>query len=508
MQSAERSRSLWKETTPPLSFAPLGEDARADVCVIGAGIAGVTAAYHLAREGASVVLLERTTIGGGETGQTTAHLASAMDDFYFDIERMHGARGARIARESHQAAVERIGRIARDEGIDCDYERASGFLFLAPGHGREILEEERDAALRAGFTGVEILPRSPVDFWDSGPCLGFPDQAQVHPLRYLHGLAEAAVRLGARIHTATEVTGNPTGGDPLRVETASGAVVTAASVVVATNYPISLWPGIVPRVAAYRTFALGLEIPAGSVPHLLWWDTGDPYHYVRVAGGREAGTEVLIVGGGDHKTGQEDDAVERFDSLQAWTRERFPMAGETRYRWSGQVLEPADAMAFIGRQPGAENLYVITGDSGQGMTHGTLGGILVADLIAGRENPWAELYDPSRAGLAAPVELARENLNAFLQYRDLLTRSDVDSVDEILPGTGAVIRRGLKLVAVYRDEAGLLTERSAVCTHLECVVRWNTKERSWDCPCHGSRFAPDGTVLNGPAAEPLHELDD
>lgn len=468
----------------------------------------MTTAYLAAREGRRVILLERATIGGGETGQTTAHLASAMDDSYHEIERMHGIVGARIARESHAAAIEFIGRIAREEGIDCDHEQLDGYLFLASQGDASILTDEREAATRAGFVGAEQLPRLPFDFWDSGPCLRFPRQAQFHPLHYLRGLTDAAVRVGVRIHTNTEVSDPLTGGSPVRVRTRSGPIVTADAAVVATNYPISKWLGIVPKLAPYRTFVVGMIVPAGAVPRGLYWDTADPYHYVRLAKARSPEEEVLIVGGEDHRTGQADDAILRFDRLQAWTRERFPMVGEVLYRWSGQVQEPADAMGYIGPQPGEENLYVITGDSGQGMTHGTLGAMLVSDLIAGRENPWLHLYDPSRTGLAAPLELARENLSSVSQYRDLLLRSDVGSVDEIAPGSGAVVRRRGAPVAVYRQETGEVVERSALCTHLHCVVRWNTRERSWDCPCHGSRFAPDGSVLTGPATEPLHALED
>jgi Rieske Fe-S protein len=184
------------------------------------------------------------------------------------------------------------------------------------------------------------------------------------------------------------------------------------------------------------------------------------------------------------------------------------VAGDVVYRWSGQVQEPVDGMGFIGKHPGEENLFVITGDSGQGMTHGTLGAMLVTDLIAGRENEWSMLYDPSRSGLAAPMELVKENLNAVSNYRDLLVRKDASGVDEIPPGSGAVLRRGLRPVAVYRDESGEVHECSALCTHLECVVRWNPTEKSWDCPCHGSRFSPTGDVLTGPASLPLKRLNE
>jgi nitrite reductase/ring-hydroxylating ferredoxin subunit len=261
------------------------------------------------------------------------------------------------------------------------------------------------------------------------------------------------------------------------------------------------------KQAPYRSYVIGARVGRGSVPHVLLWDTPDPYHYVRVqraqAGAR---FDYLIVGGEDHKTGQDDQgAAVRFGRLEAWTRRRFPQMAGVEFRWSGQVMEPVDGMAFIGRNPGDRaNVLIATGDSGNGMTHGTIAGILLTDLIAGRDNEWATLYDPARLRVGAVGEFAHENLNVAAQYAAHVTGGEVSSVEDIVAGSGAVLRRGVRKVAVYRDDEGTLHERSAVCTHLGCVVRWNDLEKSWDCPCHGSRFDPtDGHVLNGPASSAL-----
>ncbi|MBA2566103.1 MAG: FAD-dependent oxidoreductase [Gemmatimonadetes bacterium] len=483
-------------------------DLHADVCVIGGGISGVTTAYLLAGEGRRVVLLEDGQIGSGETSRTTAHLASAFDDRYFEVERLHGTEGARITAESHGAAIDRIEEIVRGEAIECGFMRLDGFLFLQPGDPAEDLERELEAAHRAGLGDVERVPRAPLVEFDTGPALRFPRQGQFHPLRYLTGVARALERRGGSIFTDTHVT-EIEGGSPARVRTGRGHAVHADAVVVATNSPISDRIPIHTKQAPYRTYVIGMRVPRGAVPPALYWDTEDPYHYVRLTGGNgaeggEDGDEVLIVGGEDHKTGQAADPGERYAALEAWTRERFPPATEVRYRWSGQVLEPVDLLAFIGPDPsGAENVYVVTGDSGNGMTHGTLAGILLADLIMGRENPWAALYDPSRRSLRSLPEFARENLNVAAQYADYLTSGDVGSEEEILAGQGAMVRRGASKMAVYRDETGQLHRRSAVCTHMGCIVAWNPGERSWDCPCHGSRFDPWGKVLNGPALKEL-----
>jgi len=194
--------------------------------------------------------------------------------------------------------------------------------------------------------------------------------------------------------------------------------------------------------------------------------------------------------------------------LEKWARERFPMIEGIEFRWSGQVMEPIDGVAFIGRNPGdKENVYICTGDSGQGMTHGTIASILLTDLILGRENPWATLYDPSRITLRAAGEFTRENLNVAKKYGEWLTRGEVASVEEIASGSGGIVRRGVTKLAVFRDEAGVLHERSAVCSHLGCIVHWNNVEKTWDCPCHGSRFDKTGDVLNGPAIYGLKEVE-
>lgn len=506
-KTSERSQSVWKATAPLRQFPALSGEARADVCVVGAGIAGMTTAYLLAKAGKSVIVLDDNAVGGGETGQTTAHLSSALDDRYYEIERVHGEEGARLAYGSHQAAIGKVGEIARMEGIDCDYERLDGYLFLGGGDSPEMLEKELHAAHRAGFEDVERLPRAPLTTWDTGACLRFPRQGQFHPLRYLDGLAEAVTRLGGRIHTANHVD-DVEGGETVRVE-GSGFRVLAGAAVVATNSPISDFVSIHTKQAPYRTFVIGARVAPGVVPRALYWDTPDPYHYVRLAR-LDDGGEMLIVGGEDHKTGHADDADERYRCLEEWTRERFPIQG-VELRWSGQVMEPTDLLAFLGRDPsGAPNVYVATGDSGHGMTHGTIAGMLISDLILGNPNPWEALYSPSRISLSATSvkDFVRENVDVAVQFTDYLRGGEVKSAEEIAPGTGAVLSRGGKKIAAFRDDTGLLVERSAVCTHLGCVVHWNTGERSWDCPCHGSRFAPTGEVLNGPAVTPLAPVEE
>jgi glycine/D-amino acid oxidase-like deaminating enzyme/nitrite reductase/ring-hydroxylating ferredoxin subunit len=513
-----RTTSLWMATADVPECPTLLQNAKCEVCIVGAGIAGLTTAYQLGVAGRRVVVLDDGPIGGGETGRTTAHITAALDDRYYEIEKIHDLHGSRVAADSHAAAIERIDQIVRDERIDCDFVRLDGYLFLGGDSTVQELKRELEAVHRAGLRDVELVPRAPITSFDTGPALRFPRQAQFHPIKYLAGLARAIERQGGRIFTNTHAE-EMRGGPLPTVKTSDGMRITCDVVVVCTNTPVNDWVTIHTKQAPYRTYVIGARIPTGSVPVGLYWDTPDPYHYIRVegGGGRPPGQgayDVLIVGGEDHKTGQADDAESRWHKLEEWTRERFPMVQGIEYRWSGQVIEPVDYMGFIGRNPGGdENIYIATGDSGNGMTHGTIAGMLITDLITGKHSPWKELYDPARitASRDSVLEFVKENLNVAAQYRDYITPGEVSSPDMIAPGEGAVMRRGRKKIAVYKDEAGSIHEMSAVCTHLYCIVDWNTAEKTWDCPCHGSRFDPYGHVVNGPAVsglEPVGELEE
>jgi nitrite reductase/ring-hydroxylating ferredoxin subunit len=310
------------------------------------------------------------------------------------------------------------------------------------------------------------------------------------------------MRRGGRIYCGTHAH-RIEGGNDARVVTTSGSTVTATDIVVATNTPVNDRVAIHTKQAPYTTYAIALRIPRGAVPRALYWDTADPYHYLRIHD--DGAGELLIVGGEDHKSGEADDALERFGRLEAWTRTRVPMAGSVALQWSGQVMEPADGVAFIGRNPGdSSNVYIATGDSGMGITHGTIAGLLLTDLIVERPAPFAALYEPSRKMLRAPLEYAKENLNVAVRYvEDHLSGGDIASLDDLPRGQGAVVRRGLRKIAAYRDDNGLLHERSAACPHLGCIVAFDAVEKTWDCPCHGSRFDRFGRVIVGPANRDL-----
>ena len=504
MKGSGATTSIWMGTAEMGMAQALTRAMTADICVVGAGIAGLTTAYLLASEGRSVLVLDDGRVGSGETSRTTAHLSNALDDRYHELSRLHGERGAQLAAKSHSTAIDTIEALVAKESIACQFERVDGYLFVPPGESTDVLDQELEATHHAGLTGVERVPRAPLEGFDTGPCLRFPRQAQFHPLQYVEALAAAIEKKGGRILTNTHAE-ECHDGSPVRVKTSHGPIVSASALVMATNTPVNDRFAIHTKQAAYRTYVIGVSVPTGSVTKALYWDTADPYHYVRLAAAGDH--DVLIVGGEDHKTGQADETDNRFNRLEAWTRARFPMSRAVAYRWSGQVMEPIDSLAFIGRNPGDTNIYIVTGDSGNGMTHGTIAGMLLTDLIQGRQNEWAPLYDPARITLRAATEFMKENLNVAAQFRDYASGGDVTDAQQIKPGTGAIIRDGIKKLAVYRDSEGKSHTCSAVCPHLGCIVDWNHVESTWDCPCHGSRFNPSGTVLNGPANRGLEPVE-
>ena len=516
-ERAGNTVSFWERTAKKFQSEPLSENLTTDICVIGAGIAGVTTAYLLAREGKNVVLVDDGPVGGGMTGRTTAHLTTMIDDGYAEIEKMLGEECSRLMADSHTAAINKIEEIVRAQNIDCDFERLDGYLFLPPGGSVKDLMHELEAIGRAGLGDVERVDELPHTRIKTDAALRFPRQAQFHVLKYLDGLTRGIVDFGGKIFTGSRVVGVKDG-ESVEIKTEDDYLITAHAAVVATTTPINDRLVIHSKQAPYASYVIALRVKE-KVEHALYWDTGETakeeqrnigpaaYHYVRFASDKDG--DVLIVGGEDHKTGQADDCDQRFGKLERWARARFAFAGEVTDRWSGQVFEPVDGAGYIGRNPGETNVYVATGFSGNGITYGTISGMLIVDLIGDRENRWAELYDPARKTLqpAALADYVKENANVAAQMRDYVTAGDEPSAEKIKNGEGAILRDGVRKIAAYRDENGDLHEFSAVCPHLKCIVRWDSCEKTWDCPCHGSRFDALGRVLNGPAISDLERVE-
>ncbi|HYF31725.1 MAG TPA: FAD-dependent oxidoreductase [Chitinophagaceae bacterium] len=500
--------SYWIDSVRPLSFETLNQDITTDVLVIGAGIAGLTTGYCLAASGRQVVIIDDGLIASGESGRTTAHLTNALDDRYFTLEKLFGADKTKLAAQSHTAAVDWMENTIQKENIQCDFMRVDGYLFLHPTDTAESLDKELEASRKAGLS-TEMLDSIPGIASENGRCIRFPRQGQFHIMKYLNGLAGAIVKKGGKIYTNTHASKINKDG-----AVANGYNIRALYIVVATNTPVNDRVTMHTKQFPYRTYVIGATIPKGQLQPALWWDTGDqeskwityPYHYFRLQPYNEQ-FDLLIAGGEDHKTGQADaediPEEERYKRLIDWTRKRFPAMQEIAYRWSGQVMEPLDSLAFIGKNPGDDNIYIITGDSGNGMTHGTLGGLIITDLINMKENPWADIYKPTRIPLKVAGNYLKEALNMAGQYADWISKEDIESVDELNNDEGGIVSSGLRKFAVYKDRQGELHVFNATCTHLGCVVHWNGDEKTFDCPCHGSRFAKDGKVINGPAIDDL-----
>jgi glycine/D-amino acid oxidase-like deaminating enzyme/nitrite reductase/ring-hydroxylating ferredoxin subunit len=503
----ERSRSCWMDVTPVIAVPALAQDESCDVVVIGAGIAGLSTAYELSRLGRSVVVIDRGGIGSGMTARTTAHLATELDDFYSELVSVRGEEEARLYYDSQVAAVNRIEAICRDEGIDADFTRLDGILFPAEESHVADLREEYDTCRRIGVE-CEWLERFALPGREVGPAIRFPDQGRFHPTKYLKGLAEAILRRGGRIYSDTVHVSDEETDAGVEITTEAGPVIRACAAVFCTNSPTNVKVDIHPKQTPDRTYAIAGRVPKGSAPDALVWDTLEAYHYVRIQPLSET-EDLLIVGGADHRSGEESDFDERFEHLEQWTRDHYPSFAGADFRWSGQVMETIDFMPFSGRVGGTSNIYVHTGDSGMGITNGVAGSLTIAPLILGEHSRFADLLDPGRKSLTATAslqEFAREQLGSAKNLAEHLTPAEISSPDELAPGEGGLMRRGLKKVAVYRTEDGRVIERSALCTHLGCLVKWNGFEKCWDCPCHGSQFAPDGQVLNGPAVKPLAEI--
>jgi glycine/D-amino acid oxidase-like deaminating enzyme len=439
-----------------------------------------------------VIVLDRGAIGSGMTARTTAHLSANNDDgFKTFIER----RGEKLAKDYYQsqaASISRIETIQSSERIDCDFRRVDGFLFPGPQTEQSEMDEERDASNKAGMP-VKVAIGLPFSAHEKTRCLRYPDQATFHPTQYLRGLALCIQARGGKLFANTAVVGVEEDDDGVVVTTESGHKVRAKNAVVATDSPINDRVALHSKQAPYRTYAMALQLPRGSLPDALYWDTLDPYHYVRLHPGQDI--DYLIVGGADYKSGEADDAEIRYEALDAWIRNLVPQLGGVTHRWSGQVMDTIGYSSFTGRDPGNKNVYVHTGDSGQGITHGVVASLIVAAAIVQGRDLWRESYAPDRKTASALTTFVNENLTAIKNFAEYVAPGEVGSLDEIEAGRGAVVRLGMKKVAAYRDENGHIHARSSVCTNLGCHLHWNSFERCWGCPCHGSQFSGTGTRL-------------
>jgi len=497
MRLSETASSLWETECERPPRPRLDHDLDVDVAIVGAGITGLTTAVLLARTGRRVAVLEAHDIGSGVTGRTSAHLTQVLDRGFHEIESNFGERGAALAFEIGARAIDYIEHLVTEHDIACDFRRTPGYLFTESADDLDSLQKEARTANRLGVPAL-FSHVVPLDFAVGG--LVIPNQARFQPLSYVLGLAGALERLSGLVFPRTRVI-DVERGDPCIVRT-SEWVVRARDVIVATHSPIGRHL-IQTEIAPYRSYVLAARLASDARVPGLFWDTASPYHYLREHSTDDG--DLVIVGGADHKTGQEHDTASRYLELERYLRDRFDV-DEIVHRWSGEVFEPADGLPYVGR--GHEHVLYATGLSGNGLTWGTAAAMLLADLVLEADAPWAPLLSPRRVKpIASASSFFRENANVGARFvADRLRQADARALDDVPPGEGRLVQIGARKVAAYRDGAGQLHTMSPVCTHLGCIVQWNGADKTWDCPCHGGVFAATGEVLWGPPVQALQRV--
>jgi glycine/D-amino acid oxidase-like deaminating enzyme/nitrite reductase/ring-hydroxylating ferredoxin subunit len=497
--------SLWVATTPDTDYPRLEQDLNVDVAVLGGGITGITTAYLLKEAGKTVALLEANRIVRGVTGYTTAKLTVGHGLVYSQLLKTSGEDATRTYAASNAAAIEHVALLVDELRIDCDFERTSNFVYTEADDQVEVIRDEVTAARRAGvdadFTTDTDLPFPIV------AAVRVDGQAQFHPRKYLLPLAATLSGDGSHVFEQTRAREVQEQKDRCVVLTETNRI-TAQHVVVATHLPFLDRGLFFAKAHPAMSYAVAADVAEGAAPRGMYLSTNHPTRSIRSTPSA-VGRRTLVVGGEGHKPGLEHDTRRRYEALEQFVRERFDV-DHVEHSWSTHDYIPVDGLPYIGPLTRrSHRVYVATGFAKWGLTKGTLSAMLITDTILGRSNPWARLYDARRLKpVASARSFAKENGQVALHFVGArLKRREAAEEVELQPNEGRVVRVGRRHLATYRDGGGTLHALSARCTHLGCLVEWNTAERTWDCPCHGSRFAATGAVIEGPAVTPLRPRD-
>ena len=494
------SYSIWKDKAEEVSFSPLREDMTVDVAIVGGGITGLTAAYILSRAGKKVAVLEARKIGEGSTGSSTGNLYCTIGSpGLHTIKSKFNEQKLKEVTESRAAAVDFIEERIREFNKDCDFRRVPWSLFTEEISGQSFVEKEKKAAEDAGLTVIEngSFPLAVKS--------GFivPSQAQFNPLQYVVSLAKNISSENCRIFEFTKVDDVDEG--KVCTVTTAGGKVTAEHVIMATHSPKGIY-AVHMSMGPYREYAVAVKLNGAYPEPGIWWNMLSKEHYSMRTYDTSKG-KVLMVLGEMHKVGQKENNQECLANLERYLRERFDVA-TVEFTWSAQQFKAADGIPYIGLSTGNSKTYIATGFSADGLTYGTLASMIISDQILDKENKWSDTYKASRiTPVASAKEFVKENVNVAYEFiKDHLTKKDADDLAEVMNGQGKVVEIDGKKQGVYRDKNGKLHVVSAVCTHMGCINHWNEMEKSWDCPCHGSRFSIDGEVLEGPAYAALKKM--
>jgi glycine/D-amino acid oxidase-like deaminating enzyme/nitrite reductase/ring-hydroxylating ferredoxin subunit len=490
-----KKTSLWKDDAEASTYPPLQNDLHVDVAIVGGGITGLTAAHLLAGAGKSVALLEAWRVGGGTTGFSTGNLYATVEERLHSIRSRFGMETAHAVAASRTAAIGHIESLVQRLAIDCDFHRRPWYLVSEIPQNHKILKKEFQACRDAGLDAY-LETRAPLPF-DISRVLRIENQAQFNPMRYAKALAAEIQQAGGKVFEHSPVL-RIAEGTPVSLYTAN-AKVTADKLIHATHSPKGI-RFVHALMGVHREYAIALKLNTGDYPEGIFWIMSQPHQHSIRSYTDSRGENYLLVLGEPHKVGHQRDSESCFHNLEAFAGARFDVKA-IGYQWSAQNYRSADGLPYIGALDAKAGVYIATGFATDGLTYGTLAAMIISDLILGNENPWTKLYDPRRHNpLKSAGRFIKENVHVLMDYmHDLPYRADAESASEIAPGEGkTVVIKGEK-VAVYRDEAGVLHQISAVCTHMKCLVNWNAEAKSWDCPCHGSRFSVDGQVIEGPA---------